>query len=120
MHYISDRDLYRELVISKGKGKLTPKCQEYLLLVCKKVSNKFNKRLAEHMREDVYQFGVCKVLENWNKFDPNRFDQSLPYITEVYKRGSVFGYNILCGIKAAYETPKFIHFTTKNGSDIML
>jgi len=98
--YIDDADLFYELVLSKGKGYLTKRAENLFILISEKVHTKLKSRYKSKDDEmDCYQQGLIKMFEKWSSFDERRYNKSLPYITEIFKRGSTEGFNLLLNKK---------------------
>lgn len=111
-HYLVDRQLFKELIISKGKGKLTPKAARLIILLCDNAWHKFHYRYI-YMPEngyDVYMYGLEQVLNKWKLFDHKKYDKCMPYITEIFKRGVVMGFSLIVLKKKNWvdETQSFL------------
>ena len=94
--YLEDRELYYELVVSKGMGKLTRKSQDMLILIANNTIRK-KERNYNNMddRNDCIQQGLLHMFQNWKNFNPKKFDSAFPYFTEIFKRGLADGINII-------------------------
>ena len=92
-NYLNDKDLYYEIVLSKGLGKLTRKAQNYFMLIANNTIRKNLKKFKFGEREDCLQNGLLILFKKWYSFDEKRFKQALPYYTEVFKRGMTAGFN---------------------------
>ena len=99
--YLEDRDLYYQIVLSKGKGYLTKKAEHYLILIAE---NTIRKKIRNYNSiddlNDVKQEGLLHLFKSWKGFDHRRFDLSFPYFTELFKRGTVAGFNTLINKKS--------------------
>lgn len=115
-YYLKDVDLYYEIVLSKGKGYLTPKAEHYIQLI----ATNLIKKKRKHFRNpddmmDCMQNGILIMLEKWMNFDENKFKQALPYFSEIYKRGIAAGYNNIYGKKNHQQNNvKFISLDSSN------
>lgn len=100
-HYINDDELYYEIVISKGRGKLTPKAKRMLILIAQ---NTIRKKEANYNsiddKNDCLQEGMLKMFEKWRGFNEKKYRSALPYFTEIFKRGIAFGYNTIYNKKS--------------------
>jgi len=90
--YLSNKDLYCELIVSKAKGRLTKEAERMLILLAKNVIRKmyyndYNDRL------DCLQSAYLDVFSNWYSFDENKGDNAFAYFTEIIKRGMAKGWN---------------------------
>lgn len=93
-HYVNDTELLYEIILSKGKGVLTKRAEYYFMLISQRTMEKINyKYRDEDERLDCLQTGQLRLFENWKNFDENRFNKALPYITELFKRGVMAGWN---------------------------
>ena len=92
--YIDDTELLYEIILSKGKGMLTPKAEQMLMLI----GNNFMWRKKGMYRcdadwNDCLQNGLLKLFNNWHKFNEKKYTKALPYMTEVFKRGIADSFN---------------------------
>lgn len=88
--YVDDVELTYELIISGGKGKLSPKAQIMLI----KISNEMIKRFTyidDDIKYDCKMTGLLAMFENWHRFNYERYDKSFPYFSELFKRGIAKG-----------------------------
>lgn len=85
--YLKNAPLQKELIISKGKGKLTFLGEQYLMLIAKNVSHKFEPFYIG-MNDNFYD---CKMeatfvlFQQWRKYNVT-MDNPLSYMTEIFKR----------------------------------
>lgn len=99
--YLEDRDLYYELVISKGKGKLTKKAEQMLILIAKNTIRKKDRNYnTVDDKNDCIQQGLLHMFMNWKNFNHRKYDNAFPYFTEIFKRGISDGMNILSNKKS--------------------
>jgi DNA-directed RNA polymerase specialized sigma subunit len=90
--YLNGRDLYKEIIISKEMGKLTPQAQRMLYLLGKNIIKKFS--YSNPMdREDCLQEGMLQLYKNWMLFDEHKSENTFAYYTEVFKRGVAQSFN---------------------------
>lgn len=87
---ISKSELYAEIVVSKGTGKLTERAKELLTLLAYKAICK-NRYYYEEDAMDCLQTGLLNLFSNWYKFSPERSDNAFAYLTEIFKRGTTAG-----------------------------
>jgi len=93
-HYVNDVDLLYQIILSQGKGHLTKKAEYYFILIAERTMEKINyKYNDEDERLDCFQFGQLKMFENWKNFNHQKYPKALPYITEIFKRGVMSGWN---------------------------
>ena len=87
-YYVNDIDLSYHLILSQGKGVPTNELYLMLFKICEKLSNVFYFRYKED-KEDAIGESFINILNNYKNFNKNKYDKSLPYITELAKRGMV-------------------------------
>jgi len=93
-HYLSNKDLYCEMIVSKEMGKLTKQAEKMLILLTKNVVKKMI-YLNHDDRLDCLQTAYVSVFSNWHNFDEQKGDNPFSYFTEVIKRGLALGWNNL-------------------------
>ena len=63
------------------------------VLIADNMILKFKKRYqSEDDMYDCKQQGVLHLFNNWKSFNEKKFSSSLPYFSEVFKRGVVDGF----------------------------
>jgi hypothetical protein len=73
--YLEDRDLYYQLVLSKGRGKLTRQAQEMLILIANNTIRKKERNYNNiDDRNDCIQQGLLHMFQNWKNFNPKKSD----------------------------------------------
>ena len=103
--YLSNKDLYCEIIYSKAKGRLSLKAEGMLMLLCKKViSSKFRYYKVED-KEDCMQTAMLDIFKNWANFDEDKTTNAFAFYTEVIKRGAAKGWNEFHKAKG-YDIPK--------------
>lgn len=115
--YLNDSELYYEIVISKGRGKLTRKAEKMLILIANNTIRKKQStyRTVEDM-EDCLQQGLMRLFENWKGFNDKKYSLALPYFTEVFKRGIADGFNVLNN-KKSYTDDNIIFISLDSSND---
>lgn len=96
--YLSNKDLYCELIVSKAKGKLTRQAETMLILLAKNVIKKMSYKDPDD-RLDCLQTAYLNVFQNWYSFDENKGDNAFAYFTEIIKRGLAQGWNKMYKLK---------------------
>lgn len=94
--YINDRELYYEIVLSKGKGQPTEKLKEMFYLISINIFR--GKNITEKQKydaQDIQQSIYLHLYKKYNRFDHRRYDNAFPFITEIAKRAGAFEYNQL-------------------------
>lgn len=115
--YLEDRDLYYQLVVSKGRGKLTRQAQEMLILIANNTIRKKERNYNNiDDRNDCIQQGLLHMFQNWKNFNPKKYDSAFPYFTEIFKRGLADGINIINN-KKNYNDDKVIMISIDRAND---
>ena len=91
-NYLSNRELYGEIIVSKAMGKLTPPAQKMIILLGKNLIKRFSYK-DEDDRFDCLQNGYTQIFSNWYNFDEEKGDNCFAYFTEIFKRGIAAGWN---------------------------
>ena len=95
-NYLEDIDLLYEIILSKGKGNLTRKCQNYFIIIGENIIRKKERFYkTEDDKFNCLQQGLLHLFSNWQNFNDKKYSSALPYITEVFKRGIADGINEL-------------------------
>ena len=92
--YLSNKELYMELVYSKAKGKLTNKAANMLMLLGKNVIKKMYYRNSDD-KQDCLQEAMFACFKFWYNFDEQKGDNCFAYFTEVIKRGLAKSWNAM-------------------------
>jgi hypothetical protein len=90
--YLSNKDLYCEILYSKAKGRLTPRAAQMLMLLGKKLQSKMFYRDVDD-KYDCLQEAMYSVFKFWYNFDELKGDNAFAYYSEVIKRGLAAGWN---------------------------
>jgi len=115
-NYLEDSDLYYEIVISKGKGKLTKKAEKYLEMIAKNLIRKMATRYKDKDEElDCLQNGLLIMFDKWYNFNEKKYKKALPFFTEISKRGMTFQFNELRG-KNTHQK-KYVKFISIDSSN---
>lgn len=96
--YITNKDLYIELVISKAQGKLTKEAERMFVILGKHVIKVFYYK-DEDDKLDCLQNGYEDLFKNWYSFDELKGTNAFAYLTEVFKRGAAKGFNKIHRLK---------------------
>ena len=90
--YLDNMDLLYQIIISKGKGRLTDKATKGLQLIVDGIGSKFFFGYRNNTdKDDCAQEAMLALLENWHKFDERRYEDCFSYYTEVAKRAFTKG-----------------------------
>lgn len=103
--YLSATSLTYEIIISKGKGKLTKDAENMIILLAERISRKLP-YYNEDDRNDCKGEALYMMLKNWKGFDEYKFDNAFSYMTEICKRGFSKGLRELNGTDWRGESMK--------------
>ena len=109
--YLSNRDLYMEIIVSKAQGRLTPRAAQMLVLLGKKLQNKMSYRNPDD-KKDCLQEAMLSLFKLWYNFDEMKGDNAFAYYSEIIKRGLAAGWNKMYKTKGEQ-----VEFISLNGYD---
>ena len=94
--YIDDRIFTKEIIISKGKGRLTKNAEIMLYKLAVRVF-RVNTRMPQYKNnifyDDIKSGGVEAALKGWKTFNHLKYDSAFNYMTEIIKRGQTQVFN---------------------------
>lgn len=93
-HYLTNKNLLREILLSKEQDRLTRDAEQMFVLL----GNKTIKKMRYHNpddRDDCLQTGLLALFTTWRSFDPAKSSNPFAFYTEVFKRGIAKGYREL-------------------------
>lgn len=90
--HIDNDELYVEMIVSKGYGKLTKRAERLLVILSKEALRK-NHYWSYDDKMDCYQTGLLDVFQNWHNFNEEKSINPFAYFTEIFKRGTAKGFN---------------------------
>ena len=93
-HYLNNKELYIEIIISKAQGRLTRNAEKMLEILAKKTIKKM-RYYSNDDKLDCYQTGLLDMFENWYNFNEDKSTNAFAYFTEIFKRGLARGWNNL-------------------------
>jgi hypothetical protein len=115
--YLNDNDLYFEICLSKGRGKLTRNAEKMFILIAKETIRKKEASYKNRDdRDDCIQQGLLRMFENWKGFNEKKFSLALPYMTEIFKRGIADGWNTLSN-KKSYSDDNLVFISLDSSND---
>lgn len=98
--YLKNKDLLRELMISKERGELTANAVVMIMKISTKASEKL-KYKREDDRKDCIATGIQKCLMYWKNFNPEKSTNAFAYFTQIIKNGFTESFNKLHPISEA-------------------
>lgn len=111
--YLTNKDLCKEIIISKNIGKRTPQLEKMIYLLGKNIIRKMN-YVDEEQRVDCLQSGVLRLLEWWWRFDEEVYSNAFAFYTEIFKRAIAAEFNRLNSKTNSGEYIKFVRLEYKN------
>ena len=79
-YYINNKELYDEILKSQELGYMTDELGKMIMLVAERVSN--HKNFVRYpYKEDLVNEGILHCCKAWHKFDPERSDNPLAFLT---------------------------------------
>jgi len=113
--YLSNKELYYEVIVSKAQGRLTRKSEKMLELLAKRTIKKMRYWNVDD-RFDCYQSGLLDMFDNWYNFNEEKSKNAFAYFTEIFKRGMAKGFNELYKKKGSNEdfTPQVFSLSSIN------
>jgi hypothetical protein len=113
--YLEDDELYYEIVLSKGKGRLTKKAERMLILIGNNIIRKKEKYYkSKDDRDDCLNQGLLMMFQNWRNFNEKRYKNALPYFSEIFKRAMAGGLKEIYNIKPNREKITMISLDSSN------
>lgn len=104
-----------EVLLSKGKGKMTAKLERMFMLLAQRTMLVMKSRYkCSDDLYDVQMEGLYRLLKYWKAFDERKYDKAISYFTEIFKRGCAEGYNVLTQKKRDEEPPSFVRMGEKS------
>lgn len=81
-NYVSNPELYQEILKSIDRDELTPRAVELLCKLADNCATKVIYQIPED-REDAVASAVADMIQNWKKFDPTQTKNPFAYFTSV-------------------------------------
>lgn len=115
-NYLNDSEFYYEMIISKGKGKLTKNAENMMILIAENTIKKKEKNYnSSDDKNDCFQQGLLHMFLNWKSFNHERYNGAFSYFTEIFKRGTADMTNtIMCKRSYNDDIVKFISIDRSN------
>lgn len=101
-NYVSNKELFNQIVISKEKGSLTPEALVMLQRMVKEISKKFKYKMEED-REDCQAFAIEDIIKYWDRFNPEKSNNAFAFFTQMIKNGNAKGWRRLYPIKSSMK-----------------
>ena len=98
--YIDSDYLTYQIIIAKGKNKITKELADIFIIMVNKMLKKFTYS-TEELKQEVKQHAILTCCLQYKKFNEEKYDNAFPYLSEIIKRGLAQGYNL-------YNSSKYI------------
>ena len=92
-NYVSNKELYLQIIASKEKGELTPEALKMLDRMIKEISKVFKYKMEED-KEDCQAFAMEDVIKYWNRFDLEKSNNAFAFYTQKIISNQIFSKNI--------------------------
>jgi DNA-directed RNA polymerase specialized sigma subunit len=108
--YCDNKELLREIILSKQQDKLTPRAIELLMIMSNEISKVFKYKYEED-KQDCIAHAVEDCIKYWRNFNPEKSSNAFAYYTQMIKNGAAKGWRELYPIKASQK----VSISTDNG-----
>ena len=109
--YVSNKDLLREIKLSKERDQLTYNAVKMLQLIAENLAKKKHYKCPEY-KEDCIQTSMLDIALYWRSFDPEKYNNPFAYYTSMLCNILVKDYNII------YSKFKFSEMTSIDNYNI--
>jgi DNA-directed RNA polymerase specialized sigma subunit len=92
--YVSNKELFREIVESKKQDELTPRAIELIIKMSNEISKLLKYKYPED-REDCIASGIADVMRYWKSFNPEKSENAFSYYSQVIKNGMAKTWNVI-------------------------
>jgi len=103
---IDKKELLYEILISKGKGKLTKRAENLIILLSEKAMKKTSNKDYDINYYDYLQSAYLVIFNNWWKFNPSVTNNAFAYYTEMHKRAILEEKNNIYNLKGLSKEEK--------------
>lgn len=91
-NYLNNDDLLQQIMLCKVQGSISPNLTNMIQQIANGISKKLYYDNLED-KKDCIQEGITQMLLNYHKFNENKYDNPLAYLSEICKRGMVRSWN---------------------------
>lgn len=91
-NYLNNDDLLQQIILCKAQGSISPE----LVNMIQKIANGISRKLYYddlEDKKDCIQEGITQMIINYHKFNENKYNNPLAYLSEICKRGMVKSWN---------------------------
>ena len=100
--YVSNKDLLREIILSKEQDQLTYNAVKMLQLIAENLAKKKHYKCQED-KDDCIQTAMLDIALYWRSFDPEKYNNPFAYYTSMLCNGLAKGWNKIYGKFKASE-----------------
>jgi len=94
MKYIDTEEMRKNFLISHGKGYIIPEFKLQLIKIVELILNNINLSNLSELDYKVIKWAILKdIYLYWDNYNYKKYDNPLPYFTEVTKRMFSKNYN---------------------------
>ena len=94
--YVSNKDLLREIKLSKERDQLTYNAVKMLQLIAENLAKKKHYKCPED-KEDCISTAMLDIALYWRSFDPEKYNNPFAYYTSMLCNGLAKGWNRIYG-----------------------
>lgn len=91
-HYLNNNDLLQQIILCKAQGSISSDLTNMIQQIANGISRKLYYDNLED-KNDCIQEGITHMILNYHKFNENKYDNPLAYLSEICKRGMVKSWN---------------------------
>ena len=103
MKYIDTKELRKNFLMSHEKGYVTPEFKLQLTRIVELIMNMKNQSMLSELDCKALKWATLKgVCIYWDNYNYKKYDNPLPYFTEVTKRMIAKNYNQLINLREQY------------------
>ena len=93
-NYLNNDDLLQQIILCKAQGSISPELVNMIQKIANGISQKLYYDDLED-KKDCIQEGITQMILNYHKFNENKYNNPLAYLSEICKRGMVKSWNEL-------------------------
>jgi hypothetical protein len=119
LFYISELELTRELKLAKGRGKASERLLYLFYILCERINRKFH-YVNQADKYDVIMDSYFHIMTGYMDVNIERYNHTLPYITEIIKRAQAKSFNKIRGkglVGKGFEGSSFIDLLYSRKND---
>ena len=94
--YVANKDLLREIKLSKERDQLTYNAVKMLQLIAENLAKKKHYKCQED-KEDCIQTAMLDIALYWRSFDPEKYNNPFAYYTSMLRNALAKGWNRIYG-----------------------